>query len=141
MEFLAIENRAEQLVVNRLLTTGLVRYETRRRLFGADTKVIVPASSVISGRALARITSGLQPLQPHQRRSAGDPNAPRGLNEFDKRMAALFAAAGVFDVDQTGLTGNEMKVLRAELQTGIPASVTAVLRQVSLLVKSFALNR
>jgi hypothetical protein len=147
IEFLAIENRAEQLVVNRLLTTGLVRYETRRRLFGADTKVIVPANSVISGRALARIVAGLQPVQPYSRRPDGDrqpegnPTAPRGLNEFDKRMAALFAAAGVFDVDQTGLTGNEMRVLRAELQTGIPAAVTAVLRQVSLVVKSFALNR
>ena len=141
LEFLAIENRAEQLVVNRLLTTGLVRYETRRRLFGSETKVIVPADSVISGRALARVIAGLHPGQPYSRRPDADPDAPRGLTEFDKRMAALFAAVGVFDMDQTGLTGDEMRVLRAQVQTGIPAPVTAVLREVSVVIKSFALNR
>jgi hypothetical protein len=141
LEFLVIDNRAEQLVINRLLTTGLVRYETRRRLFGSDTKVIVPVNSVISGRARARIIAGLQPAQTYLRRPDADPNAPRGLSDFDKRMAALFAAAGVFDVDQTGLTANEMRVLRAQLQTGIPASVTALLRQVSLVIKAYALNR
>lgn len=60
IRYLAIEDRAAQLVTNRLSQRGSVTLEQRRKLFGGSTSRFVPRDSYVSGVPTSRIITGLQ---------------------------------------------------------------------------------
>ncbi|SDT74477.1 hypothetical protein SAMN04489716_6994 [Actinoplanes derwentensis] len=140
LEGWAAGGRSENLVVNRLIQAGLVRLETQYRMLHSDRQVIVPQDSVVSGRPITRITGGLHAARAVPG-SGFDRRTSRGLTAYDKKLGGLFAAAGLFDLERTSLTVDEMRSLRQQLRDDFPPDLARLLRQVHLAIKNLAVIR
>jgi len=127
LDYLAFEKRAEELVVDRLLTTGLVSVKERRRLIGR-TKEVVPRDWTTAGWPMARIRTRL----------AADTGQ---LDPPDLVLAALLLALGVFSLERTRLRSAEQTRLELQLRSQLPPMIRDLCRHVQLAYKNTAINR
>lgn len=106
IRYLAIEDRAAQLVTNRLSQSGIVTLEQRRKFFGGSTSRFVPRDSYVSGIPASRIITGLQ------RRER--------LDLQTLVLAGLLLATGLHQQALESLTPNERAHLADQLKSMNP---------------------
>lgn len=105
MSYLAYEQRAENLVIDRLERAGLVKRQEQLRLFRGPMLRYVPCDSAVSGNPANGITTAIQ----------------RGydLNGRELVLAGLFLATGLHQHALATLTAHERSVLADQLGQGL----------------------
>jgi Golgi phosphoprotein 3 GPP34 len=126
IRYLAIEDRAAQLVTNRLSRSGSVTLEQRRKLFGGSTSRFVPRDSYVSGVPASRILTGLQ------RREQLDPQT--------LVLAGLFLATGLHQQALESLTPSDRADLAHQLR-GMHPMLRELLRAAEQIVGEAVMTR
>jgi hypothetical protein len=103
IRYLAIDNRAADLVTNRLSQRGIVILEQRRKLFGGATSRFVPRDSYVSGVPANRIIVTLQ------RRET--------LDQRVLTLAGLMLATGLHQQALESLNSDERAALAGQLRS------------------------
>ncbi|GIE99476.1 hypothetical protein Ari01nite_69410 [Paractinoplanes rishiriensis] len=105
LSYLAYEQRAERLVIDRLERAGLVQRQGHTRLFRSPVVRFVPCDSAVSGNPANGITTAIQ----------------RGysLNGRELVLAGLFLATGLHHHALATLSLHERSVLADQLGQGL----------------------
>lgn len=103
IQYLAVDNRGQELVTHRLSLAGVIRREQRKSLFGGVTTRFTPVDSIISGAPVSRINVELG------RRIA--------LDQVRLTLAGLFLATGLHEQVFATQTPDDRTELGRQLRT------------------------
>nr|WP_296067055.1 GPP34 family phosphoprotein [uncultured Actinoplanes sp.] len=103
IQYLAVDNRAHDLVTNRMSRAGLIHREDRRSLFGGVTVRYTPRDSIISGAPVSRVNVALE--RRHE------------LDQSQLALAGLFLATGLHQQVFANQTPDDRAELGRQLKT------------------------
>jgi hypothetical protein len=125
VSYLAMRNRAEALVVRRLVHAGWARTSARHRWWGSGTRY-VPWDSVVAGTPANVISTIVQ--------------RGRDLPVAELLLVGLFVAIGLHQHALATLTSDERSRLSAQLAVGLPDMLRELLRAADAAVGAAAMR-